>query len=104
MIRNSLIALALLASVSAHAAPNVSAQEAMVLDLVRSSILDEADSMHTQVKKGATQVATLNDDSGVIGYQLTITVEGYSYEKGNYEETYVVNTTVDGGVTKIVRK
>jgi hypothetical protein len=102
MIRKSLLLLALISS-TAFAAPNFAKEEALVLDLVRSSILDESDNMHTQVKQGATQYAAILDENNdEIGYSVTVTVEGYSYEKGNYEEAYKVET-INGSVSKIVR-
>lgn len=103
MIRNAIVALALLASTAAFAAaPNFAKEESLVLGLVRSTILDEADQMHTQVKKGTQATAIRGEYNDVIGYSLLITVEGYSYEQGNYEQTFRVETE-NGNVAKIER-
>lgn len=102
MIRKTLLLLALISS-SAVAAPNVTQEENLVLELVRSNILDESDNMHTGVKKGATQYSVIRDENNdEIGYAVVVTIAGYTYEKGNYEETYRVET-VRGSVSKIVR-
>lgn len=103
MIRTAVIfGFAALSSL-AHAAPNFAAEENMVLQLDRSSILDESDAMHTQVKKSATQYSVLKDETGrEIGYRLQISIEGYTYEEGQTLRTYVVETK-GGAVTKIER-
>jgi hypothetical protein len=103
MIRTAALLLAALISTSAFAAPNVAREEAFVLDLVRSSILDESDNMHTGVKKGATQYSVILDENNdEIGYAVVVTIAGYSYEQGNYEQTFRVETR-HGGIVKVER-
>lgn len=104
MIRTSLFLLAALFSLNSFAASQFADEEKLALKLVRESILDEADQMHTQVKKGATKYEKITDETGVeTGHAVEVTVEGYTYLEGE-TKTVIRFEYTGNSISNIVRK